>query len=49
MTGLWPMALPLANHCGIGNLRLAFYATPYTNGGLLLGWLDMTNGAGGAT
>jgi hypothetical protein len=28
------------------NLRLAVYATPYTNGGLLLGWLDMTNANG---
>ena len=31
------------------NLRLAFYAAPYTNGpftnGLLLGWLDMSSGA----
>ena len=26
--------------------RLAVYAAPYTNGGLLLGWLDMTNGNG---
>lgn len=27
------------------NLHLPFYATPYTNGGLLLGWLDMSGGA----
>jgi hypothetical protein len=27
------------------NLRLPFYATPYTNGGLLLGWLDLSSGA----
>jgi uncharacterized repeat protein (TIGR03803 family) len=26
-------------------LHLPFYATPYTNGGLLLGWLDLRGGA----
>jgi uncharacterized repeat protein (TIGR03803 family) len=26
-------------------LHLPFYATPYTNGGLLLGWLDLSSGA----
>ncbi len=26
-------------------LHLPFYATPYTNGGLLLGWLDLGSGA----
>jgi hypothetical protein len=42
----------LADGAGFGqtiaeseNLRLAFYATPYTNGGLLLGWLDLGSGA----
>jgi hypothetical protein len=27
------------------SLHLPFYATPYTNGGLLLGWLDLSGGA----
>ena len=26
-------------------LHMPFYATPYTNGGLLLGWLDLSSGA----
>ena len=40
------MAPPLARASrNRQNLRLAFYATPYTNGGLLLGWLDLSSGA----
>ena len=31
------------------NKLMAFYATPYTNGGLLLGWLDVSGGAPAGT
>jgi hypothetical protein len=31
------------------NQRVPFYATPYTNGGLLLGWLELSNGAPAGT
>ncbi len=30
-------------------LHVPFYATPYTNGGLLLGWLDLGSGAPGGS